>query len=310
MTRLPDTALPRLREVVADVDFEHPRYRLGELLGRGGMGSVYRAWDAELEREVALKLLDPVFSTPEAEERLRREARILARLEHPGVVPVHDAGHLPDGRVFCVMKRIDGRRLDDAAFAAAPLNDRLRIFERICDTVAFAHARGVIHRDLKPSNVMVGAYGEVLVLDWGIARVLAEPDALAGAVAGTHGFMAPEQAAGRGDATDARSDVHALGALLEDLLTRGGPEAPDGAPLRRLIAVTRKARARDPGERYPDVAALAADVARFRAGERVLACPESAWERLERIAYRYRLPLALIGAYLTMRLLLLFWERR
>jgi serine/threonine protein kinase len=143
------------------------------------MGTVYRARDRDLGREVALKVVAaPATGWVDAPEaRLLAEARILARLEHPGLVPVHDLGTLPDGRVFYAMKRVRGRRLDAYARErrAGGRGELLRVFERICETVAFAHAHGVIHRDLKPENVMVGSFGEVLVLDWGLAKVRATP---------------------------------------------------------------------------------------------------------------------------------------
>jgi serine/threonine protein kinase len=164
---LSDRTLDHLRAVADEPDLSGTRYQLAEPVGRGGMGRVYRARDTGLDRYVALKILH----TAEAGEadRLIAEAKILARLEHPGIVPVHDAGTLPDGRVFCAMKLVRGTRLDALARDTADLPERLRIFQRICETVAFAHAHGVLHRDLKPQNIMVGSFGEVLVLDWGIA---------------------------------------------------------------------------------------------------------------------------------------------
>src|SRR5262249_52990275 len=159
--------------------------------------------DRSLDRDVALKVL----AAPAAEgvaERLIAEAKILARLDHPGIVPVHDVGVLPDGRVFYVMKRVHGRRLDELARAGAGAAELLRIFVRVGEAVAFAHAQGVVHCDLKPSNVMVGAFGEVLVLDWGVAKGLASAPLAGGGPApssaatrvGTPGFMAPEQERG------------------------------------------------------------------------------------------------------------------
>ena len=174
MTWLSDDTLEHLRRVTEWPDFEGTRYRARALLGRGGMGAVYLAEDRELDREVAIKVLGTV--TPDAAARLRQEALILGRLEHPGIVPIHDAGTLPDGRVYYVMKRVRGERLDAHVRAGRPIQDLLGVFERICDAVAFAHARGVIHRDLKPENVMVGEFGEVLVLDWGVAKVLHETE--------------------------------------------------------------------------------------------------------------------------------------
>ena len=158
------------------------------------MGIVFRGRDRELDRDVAIKVT--AWSTAADADRLRAEARTLADLEHPGIVPVHDVGQLPDGRVFTVMMLVRGERLD-AARRALPLPDRLRLFDRICDTVSFAHARGVIHRDLKPANIMIGEHGQVLVLDWGLARDRAsDPGVDAGSSGGgTEGYMAPEQVA-------------------------------------------------------------------------------------------------------------------
>ena len=169
MSGLSDAALRHLREISDQPDLTGTPYALVETLGRGGMGAVYLAHDSRLDREVALK----VVQLPEGKgdlDRLLLEARVLAQLEHPGIVPVHDAGVLPDGRAFYVMKHVRGYGLDEYA-RTAPLPERLRAFERICEAVAFAHAHGVIHRDLKPENVMVGPFGEVLVMDWGVAKV-------------------------------------------------------------------------------------------------------------------------------------------
>ena len=156
----------RLQQIGAMPDLEGTPYRLEEEIGRGGMGIVYRALDTRLERRVALKVVPPGASV----ERIRREARVLAQLEHPGIVPVHDVGDLADGRVFYTMKLVAGAGLEAWLAAGPALADRLRVFERACEPVAFAHARGIVHRDLKPQNVMIGAFGEVLVMDWGVGE--------------------------------------------------------------------------------------------------------------------------------------------
>jgi serine/threonine protein kinase len=280
------------------------------------MGTVYRAWDRELGREVALKVLRADLADAGATARLEREARILAQLEHPGIVPVHDAGTLDDGRVFYVMKLVRGERLEEVA-ARAPLTEVLRLFLRVCETVGFAHARGVVHRDLKPSNVMVGAFGEVLVLDWGIARIVreAEPpseppkrdagsdgeaDTAPGTVLGTPGFMAPEQAQGLTHLVDARTDIFALGAILETLLGRGRQGSP-----RPVASIWRKALAPQPADRYPSAEALAADLTRFLDGEPVLAHRESLGERAGRIFRKYQTAIILVLTYLVIRFLFL-----
>jgi serine/threonine-protein kinase len=172
MSWLSDEAICRLQAASALPDFAGTRYRLVERVGSGGMGVVYLAEDEILARRVALKVLDFPEGSGELAERLLREAHVLATLEHPGIVPVHDAGTLADGRAFYAMKFVEGRRLDHLDTQKDTLFDRLRIFQRICDTVAFANARGVLHRDLKPGNVMVGSCGEILVMDWGVAKIL------------------------------------------------------------------------------------------------------------------------------------------
>ena len=168
---LSDAAVTRLRALGRWPEFESGRYAVVEEIGRGGMGTVYLALDEELGREVAIKIPNALASAS-LERRLRNEARVLARLEHPGIVPIHDAGRLADGRLFYVMKRVRGRTLGEHLRDNPDLNERLRLFERICEPVAFAHAQGFIHRDLTPGNVMVGAFGEVMVMDWGVAKTV------------------------------------------------------------------------------------------------------------------------------------------
>src|SRR3954453_9331804 len=198
-----EPALDRLSGMFQRPDVSGTRYELVSILGRGGMGVVYLARDTVLDREVALKIVEPPSHDA-------NEARILARLEHPGIVPVHDFGQLPDGRLFYAMKRVRGDRLDVWMSSSRDPVQRLGVFLRVCEAVAFAHAHGIVHRDLKPENVMVGEFGEVLVLDWGIAELRGA----SGAIAGTPDYMAPEQA--RGDAAiDHRADVFALGVMLD-----------------------------------------------------------------------------------------------
>jgi eukaryotic-like serine/threonine-protein kinase len=290
MIFVPDAAIDRLRALEDRPDFSGTRYELLEPVGRGGMGIVFRARDRELDREVAIKVT--AWSTAADADRLLAEARVLARLEHPGIVPIHDVGQLADGRVFTVMMLVRGERLDVCA-STLPLRDRLRLFDRICDTVSFAHARGLVHRDLKPGNIMVGGHGRVLVLDWGLAR--AERDG-GGAGGGTEGYMAPEQ---HTSTFDVRSDVFALGAILNDLGSAGGRIPPP------LASIVTRATETDPANRYDSAAALAADVRRFVDGEAVTAHRESPLEWTTRQARVYRTPIALVAAYLAMRALLL-----
>ncbi len=301
MSEISDGAIARLRRLCEEPDFTGTRYRLIEEIGRGGMGTVYVAEDRELERRVAVKVLADPGIAPEAAGRMLAEARVVARLEHPGIVPVYDAGTLADGRVYYAMKLVEGRRLDEYA-AAASLPDRLRVFARVCEAVAFAHSRGVVHRDLKPENIMTGAFGEVLVMDWGVAKVLGveeEP----GTVAGTPQFMPPEQARGDTEATGERSDVYALGAILRYLSE--GREAKK--PLRAIVA---KAMAEAPRDRYGSAAEVEAEVLRYLDGGAVAAYRESVVERLGRFVDRNRTLMLLVMTYLVVRFALLLWSAR
>jgi len=314
---LSDQALNQLQRALDRPDLSGTKYEILEEIGRGGMGAVYRARDAELDREVALKVLHQPEKSKGVAARMLREARILARLEHPSIVPVHDVGTLPDGRVFYVMKRVEGRRLDQFRSSAPGLSHLLRVFEKICEAAAFAHSQGVIHRDLKPENIMVGSFGEALVMDWGVAKVLADRSTTpssafdptgvgtaSGTVIGTPGYMAPEQARGEVDQIDARADVFALGAILTFLL-EGRTDVP-----RPLRAIADKAMAADRASRYASAQALGADVARFSARLPVSAYRENIWERAVRLFVRYRTPILLVLAYLVMRSLLLFFTGR
>ena len=290
-----DRAIDRLRDAASWPELD-ARYEVTGVAGYGGMGTVYIARDHVLDRDVAVKVLDVADQKGSRAARLQREAHILAKLDHPGIVPVHDAGTLEDGRAFYVMKLVKGRRLDDLIRDRLPLANRLTVFGRILDAVAFAHAHGIVHRDLKPDNVMVGGFGEVYVMDWGVAQD-GGADAEA-AVVGTPGFMAPEQAVA-GD-VDPRADIYALGILLALV---GGEDAPP--PLR---AIAQKARHADAAGRYQKVEDLAADLARFRNQDPVDAYQESALERAIRLYRRYELPILLIVAYIVMRFVLLMWR--
>ena len=330
MSWLSDEAISRLQAASALPDFGGTRYRLVDRVGSGGMGLVYLAEDSILGRRVALKVLDFPDASGELAARLLREAHILARLEHPGIVPVHDAGTLSDGRVFYAMKFVEGRRLDHLDVQKDTLFDRLRIFQRICDTVAFAHARGIIHRDLKPGNVMVGSFGEVLVMDWGVAKILPSapkshnqavpagnastsihsPTAAAsetahGEVLGTVGYMSPEQARGEIASLDTRSDIFSLGAVLQYLLTTLASTPPQP-----LSAIARKAMQADRESRYASAICLGQDIGSYLDGLPVSAYPENIFRKIARWASRYRVAIVLVLTYLIVRSLLLLWFRR
>ena len=348
MSWLSDEAIARLQTASALPDLTGTRYRLIERVGGGGMGTVYLAADSVLGRRVALKVLDLPELRADLSARLLREAQILGRLEHPGIVPVHDAGTLADGRVFYAMKYVEGERLDVLAKRVEALPDRLRIFQRICEAVAFAHARGILHRDLKPENIMVGPFGEVLVMDWGVAKILREdrttrndhagisddssqnapPETKPlktahGTVLGTAGYMAPEQARGEIDGLDERADIYSLGAILQFLLSNKRPAAgeerldSDSKPLssagsapKAVVAISQKAMAEDRADRYASVSDLASDIARYLDGLPVAAYPENVFQKAARWATRYRVAIGLVLAYLIVRALLLLLLRR
>jgi serine/threonine protein kinase len=342
MKSLSDKVLERLRAGAEEPDLAGTRYRLLERVARGGMGVVYAAEDEKLERRVALKVLDVPGPDGDLANRLMREARVLARLEHPGIVPVHDVGTLADGRVFYTMKFVEGQRLDKFIEGVESLQDRLRLFSRMCEAVAFAHARGVLHRDLKPANIMVGPFGEVLVMDWGLAKILrgeqqsadlaADPQATIlrkprqpgeesdstrssvitghGTVMGTPGYMSPEQARGEIEVLDARSDIFSLGALLRFILTQKTSAGFIPRLDRSLEAICRKATAERPESRYFAVQELGQDVSRYLDGLSVRAHRESLFEKLTRFYRRYRFFILLIAAYLVMRVLLLLFFGR
>lgn len=318
------------------------RYRLGAELGRGGMGRVVEAFDVQLGRTVALKEVLPRGGTAIA-RRFAREVQLTARLEHPSIVPLYDAGVTADGRPFYVMRRVSGRPLDQLMTGAAGLAERLTLLPAVLsaiDAVAHAHRRGVIHRDLKPSNILVGELGDTVVIDWGLAKGIGERDEPSGApvatagdslrtqigaVFGTPGFMAPEQA--RGEPIDPRGDVYALGATLYQLLAGAPPHAgtsateviartgsrevtpvdvaAPGAPP-ELVAIVGKALAFDPAGRYPDAGALGEDVRRFLSGQLVAAHRYTPRQRFARFARRHRAPLG-VAALATVAVAVLAW---
>jgi serine/threonine-protein kinase len=290
------------------VNLAPPGYQLGALLGRGGMGEVIAAHDQRIGREVAYKRMRNAGAGGDALSRFLREARIQARLDHPAIVPVHEMGTDADGRPFFTMKRLAGKTLADRLQdPSAPRQPLLRAFAEVCLAVELAHSKGIVHRDLKPSNIMLGDFGEVYVLDWGIARVLTQrarrptgADAAGdldsigeatsgGTLLGTLGYMAPEQV--RGEEVDGKADVYALGSILFEMLAaeplhprghaavastlameRARPveRAPDRGIAPELDALCAEMLEADPGSR-PTARAVAERVQRYLDGDRDLA---------------------------------------
>ncbi|MCB9678027.1 MAG: protein kinase [Alphaproteobacteria bacterium] len=283
------------------------RYETVGELGRGAMGVVEAVYDTRLKRVVARKSL----RRPDQSAGFRREAQVAAGLEHPGIVPIYDAA---EGSWY-TMRRIDGRSLQDAMDAATGLDQRLRLlpsFLRLCEAMAYVHGKGVVHRDLKPPNVMLGEFGEVVVVDFGLAVEVGEPG---GRIVGTPRYMSPEAALGR-PPTPA-TDVWSLGIVLYELLSGGraypghGVEAlqqvrerdpaplPDDIPA-ELRAIVAKACTRDVGARYPDAAALRADVEAFTSGRLVGAYAYSPGELFSRFVRQYRTVLATAAVALVL----------
>jgi WD40 repeat protein len=296
-TRAPSPAIRHAgdRSSAAAQHRDPDRYLIIGEHGRGGLGRVSRAHDRDLGRDVAIKEL--ISRGNISEIRFLREALITARLEHPGIVPVHEAGRWPDGTPFYAMKLVAGRPLRDLITERTTVAERIGLLHHViavADAIAYAHGRNIIHRDLKPANVIVGDFGETVVIDWGLAKDLstAEEASLAagpfranrdddltaaGSVLGTPAYMAPEQE--RGEHVDQRADVFAIGAMLWELcsLQKVPPTDPRlrHRMLRRagvdrdLATIIDKALAPEPSHRYPHAGALAADLKAFKAGARI-----------------------------------------
>jgi len=317
------------------VTYEQPgRYRVQREFGRGGQAVVYLAFDSHIGREVALKMLLPQHErTGRAALRFLREARVTGQLEHPGIVPVHELGQRADGSRYYTQKLVRGRTLRDAIDACKSLPERLKLlphFADVCQALAYAHGRGVVHRDLKPENVMVGEFGETVVLDWGLAKVRGASDSSAdtpftakagqtvdGTVIGTPLYMSPEQAFGKLQEVDEKSDTWGLGAILYEILAGRPPFlgltadeviykvanlpvprvaefCPSAPP--DLVAVAERAVTRDRDKRYASARELAAEVEAWMSGARVRAYEYTSWELVRRFAARNQLLSSVIGA--------------
>ena len=298
------------------------RYDIIEEHGRGGLGRVSRAHDRELGRDIAIKEL--ISRDHVHEVRFLREALITARLEHPGIVPIYEAGRWPDGTPFYAMKLVAGRSLRELIAERPTVDDRIGLLHHliaVADAIAYAHGRNIIHRDLKPANVIVGDFGETIVIDWGIAKDLTARDEAPGAgpfrtppvgdltavgsVLGTPAYMAPEQQ--RGEPVDQRADVFAIGAMLWELCTLHKTPPSDAGGRQRILrrsgldkdlaTIINKAVDPDPDRRYREAGALAADLKAFKAGARIAARNYSLLAMLAHWTRRHRaLALSLAAA--------------
>ncbi len=321
---------------------EGGHYELGHEFARGGLGRILEAWDRRLSRTVAIKEL--LSRDDHAEARFYREAMITARLEHPNIVPIHEAGQWGNGDRFYAMKLVRGRTLSEKLELAGTDEERLALVPAVvdvCDAIAYAHSQGILHRDLKPSNVMLGPFGETVVIDWGLAKDIRDSDELDtfsedagrvaesvfdtadGIVVGTPPYMPPEQAAAR--PLDPRSDVYSLGAILYHVLTGFRPyenieahkilqAVVDVAPTplltlspgmpKDLVAIVNKAMARDPADRYASAQQMAEELRRLLTGQLVAAHEYSAFEIFRRFFERQKA--AVVTATLAIAVLIAF----
>jgi WD40 repeat protein/tRNA A-37 threonylcarbamoyl transferase component Bud32 len=322
------TSSPELQPPTATPLRSPERYHILGEHGRGGIGRVSRARDRELGRDVAIKEL--ISRGQRSEARFLREALITARLEHPGIVPVHEAGRWPDGTPFYAMKLVSGRPLRDLIAERTTVEHRLSLLHHViavAEAIAYAHGRNIIHRDLKPANIIVGDFGETIVIDWGLAKDLSADDeptldgdplrrihdrdlTSAGAVLGTPTYMAPEQE--RGDHVDQRADVFAIGAMLWELCSLQRVPPPNLRLRHRLLrragidkdlaVIIDQALHPDPARRYANASALAADLKAFKTGARISARRYSLWAMLVHWTRHHRALTLTVAAAITMAL--------
>ena len=313
-----------------------PGVDLQTLLGEGAMGEVFLARDVSLQRNVALKRIKGQIDE-EAQNLFVKEALITAQLEHPSIVPIYSALQSVDQDIAYTMKLIRGKELSDIIEEGKehfnqekkdmvlPLNERLEIFLKVCDAISYAHARDVIHRDLKPENIMLGPFGEVYVMDWGIAHHL-EMSLVEGDVLGTMGYMSPEQARGEAENIAPKSDQYSLGLILQELVTfrkgippglpedvfrraRRGQTAPvihfsPKIPIRpELVAIIEKSTSTEMVDRYDSVDELAEDIRRFLREDPVSAWPDPPTAKLKRWLYHHQtLAISIMAALIIVAL--------
>ncbi len=313
-------------------------------LASGGMGTVYRAIDPELGRPVAIKVILGKRDRPDRIARFLREAQVTGQLVHPNIPPLHELSRAEDGQLYFAMKWIEGRSLAAVleeragrgpAELAAARPELLGALVKVCDALAYAHSRGVIHRDLKPDNIMIGAYGEVLLMDWGIAKILGTSDVavdearvaareleavqtLEGAMLGTPAYMSPEQVEGRREEIDERSDVYGLGAVIYEVLTGAQPyvarilpqllamivtgqwvapsrRAPELGIPAELDRLVQKAMHPEKGKRYSNVREVREEIEAHLAGRPLAAVTYTAWQRATKWMRRNRIVAAFLA---------------
>ncbi|MFO7735081.1 MAG: serine/threonine-protein kinase, partial [bacterium] len=332
------------RKKIKTFSSHEERYEFIKEQGSGGVGRVYVAYDKKIGRKIAFKeLLSQRLRTEseETEARFIREAKLTSQLEHPSIVTVHEVDLKDDGTPYYTMRRVKGKTLYTAIYESHEAEKPLRLlphFRDLCNAVAYAHSRGIIHRDIKPENVMIGEFGETVVLDWGLAKMKGssaekEEDSdmdmnslrdknplktISGKPLGTPAYMSPEQAMGETEKIDEQSDIFSLGAVLYEILSGKQPfegattleiinkvlhsEPPEivneNPPPQELVAIARKAMHKKKEERYETASDLSKDISNYLSGEKITSYEYSSWELLKHFAKRNKTIIASAGVIL------------